>query len=152
MANAFLTAGLQKVIDRAGRRDNRARHGPEEHREEQRFDRKLEMIFRCKKRPSNVTNATFVLVLPSGVSRGANEVCFFKSLTSCSSSVFRFCNCCTARSSFWIRSESDALCAHSDCVASVKGSGNKSSRAEGTTVVRHVFCLLAEVRLAAGEP
>src|SRR5438046_3255250 len=49
----------------------------------------------------------FVFILPSGTTAAR---CFFKLLTSVSSSALRVCNCSTARSSFSIRSDSEALC------------------------------------------
>ena len=47
-----------------------------------------------------------VFILPSGTTAAC---CFFKLLTSASSSALRFCNCSTARSSFSSRSDSEAL-------------------------------------------
>src|SRR5437762_5996122 len=51
----------------------------------------------------------FVFILAP--TSAADAVCFFKPLTSCSSSALRFCSCSTARSSFWRRSDSEGVCA-----------------------------------------
>src|SRR5437773_9435604 len=58
----------------------------------------------------------FVFILPP--TSAADAACFFKPLTSCSSSALRFCSCSTARSSFWSRSDSEGVCAPSRGTAS----------------------------------
>src|SRR5881394_626402 len=85
----------------------------------------------------------FVFILAP--TSGANAVCFFKLLTSCSSSALRFCSCSTARSSFWRRSDSEAVCAPSRGAASKTIAARLTPAARKTNFLVNIRFLLLVV-------